>query len=71
MKETAQSTQFLKVLKGEDIFVDTNLTPSDYKNVCLTKKEYKDGLDLMKAWDGDYHHAEAENIFLGHYREKR
>ncbi|MBP6857619.1 MAG: hypothetical protein KBC11_00260 [Candidatus Pacebacteria bacterium] len=71
MVKTAQSTQFLKVLMEENVFKDTTLTPSNYEHVVLTKKNHEDGLDLMTAWDGDYHHAEAQNVFLGHWVEQK
>jgi hypothetical protein len=71
MSKQAKSTQFLKIEMNEGVFKDTTLTPSGYEHVCLIKKNHKDGLDLMKAWDGDYHHAEAENVFLGHWVEQK
>ncbi|MDB5255302.1 MAG: hypothetical protein JWL92_678 [Candidatus Nomurabacteria bacterium] len=43
------------------------MKPSDFESYTLVKANHQDGLDLIYAWDGDYHRPEADGSFLGYY----
>jgi hypothetical protein len=49
----------------------TSVTPTKYEHVCLDKADYKDGLDLMRAWDGEYDPSRAPYYFLGKWGGNR